>query len=72
MMGGPISWMQPLFRCRPHLSPSSLARAAALGLSTRAMLDRNEAYRLFAALCDIVVPGPPLTNVNDFWAFVVL
>ena len=54
------------------VSPSTLARAAALGLSPRAMLDRNDAYGFFAALGDLVVPGPTFTNVNDFRALLVL
>ena len=53
------------------VSPSTLARAAALGLSPRAMLDGNDAYGFFAALGDLVVPGPTFTNVNDFRAFLV-
>jgi len=54
------------------VSPSTLARAAALGLAPRAMLDRNDAYGFFAALSDLVVPGPTYTNVNDFRALLVL
>ena len=53
------------------VSPSTLARAAALGLSPRAMLDRNDAYGFFSALGDLVVPGPTFTNVNDFRALLV-
>jgi hydroxypyruvate reductase len=53
------------------VSPSTLARAAALGLSPRAMLDGNDAYGFFAALGDLVVPGPTFTNVNDFRALLV-
>jgi hydroxypyruvate reductase len=54
------------------VSPSTLSRAKALGLSPRAMLDRNDAYGFFAALGDLVVPGPTFTNVNDFRALLVL
>ena len=35
------------------------------------MLDGNDAYGFFAALGDLVVPGPTFTNVNDFRAFLV-
>ncbi len=52
-------------------TPSTLTRAAAYGLDPRALLDRNDAYSLFAALGDLVVTGPTLTNVNDFRAILV-
>ncbi|MEO5881869.1 MAG: MOFRL family protein, partial [Caldimonas sp.] len=55
-----------------YVAPDTLARAAALGLSPRALLDRNDAYAFFAALDDLVVPGPTFTNVNDFRAMLVL
>jgi hydroxypyruvate reductase len=35
------------------------------------MLERNDAYGFFAALGDLVVTGPTLTNVNDFRAILV-
>jgi len=53
------------------VAPDSLARAAALGLAPRARLDDNDAYSLFAALGDLVVTGPTLTNVNDFRAILI-
>ncbi len=53
------------------VAPDTLARAAALGLSARALLDRNDAYGFFNALGDLVVPGPTFTNVNDFRAMLV-
>jgi hydroxypyruvate reductase len=43
----------------------SLARARALGLSPAAHLARNDAYPFFAALSDLLRPGPTDTNVND-------
>lgn len=46
--------------------PDTLARAAALGLDPPGHLARNDAYGFFAALGDLVVTGPTLTNVNDF------
>lgn len=46
--------------------PDTLARAAAAGLDPAALLAANDAYRFFAALGDLVVTGPTLTNVNDF------
>lgn len=53
-------------------TPDTLARAAALGLKPQEFLDRNDAYSLFSALGDLVVPGPTFTNVNDFRALLVL
>ena len=54
------------------LYPDSLARAAACGISAQAALAHNDAYGFFAALGDLVLTGPTLTNVNDFRAVLVL
>ncbi len=51
--------------------PDTLARARAMGLDPAAFLADNDAYGFFAALGDLVVTGPTLTNVNDFRAIVV-
>ncbi|HYG86180.1 MAG TPA: glycerate kinase [Azospirillum sp.] len=53
------------------IGPETLARARAAGLDPQAMLGNNDAYGLFAALGDLVVTGPTLTNVNDFRALLV-
>ena len=53
------------------LFPDSLARAGALGISAKAALADNDGFGFFAALGDLVVTGPTLTNVNDFRAIVV-
>jgi hydroxypyruvate reductase len=53
------------------VGPDTLARARAAGLDARAMLADNDAYGFFAALGDLVVSGPTLTNVNDFRAILV-
>jgi glycerate-2-kinase len=53
------------------LHPDSLARAQALGLSARAMLDDNDGHGFFGALGDSVITGPTLTNVNDFRAILI-
>jgi hydroxypyruvate reductase len=53
-------------------APDSTARARALGLDPAKRLDDNDAYSLFAALDDLVVTGPTLTNVNDFRAILIL
>jgi hydroxypyruvate reductase len=54
------------------VAPDTLARAASLGVKATEMLDRNDAYRFFASLGDLVVTGPTFTNVNDFRALLVL
>ena len=53
------------------VTPDTLARARAAGLDPVACLAANDAYGLFAALGDLVVTGPTLTNVNDFRAVLV-
>jgi hydroxypyruvate reductase len=53
------------------IAPDTLARGAALGLAARDHLFRNDAYSYFAALGDLLVTGPTLTNVNDFRAILV-
>ena len=52
--------------------PDSLARASARGISAQEALTANNGYGFFAALGDLVVTGPTLTNVNDFRAVLVL
>ncbi|MBX3127619.1 MAG: glycerate kinase [Polyangiaceae bacterium] len=53
------------------LTPDTLDRARALGLDLARALDENDTYPLFAALGDLVMTGPTLTNVNDFRAILV-
>jgi len=53
------------------VTPDTLARARANGLDPRARLDDNDSYSLFAALGDLVVTGPTLTNVDDFRAILI-
>lgn len=53
------------------ISPNTLARAGASGISARDALDRNDSHNFFASLGDQVVTGPTLTNVNDFRAFLI-
>jgi len=43
----------------------TLERARRLGLDPLEHLDRNDAYPFFAALGDLIMTGPTLTNVND-------
>lgn len=42
-------------------------RAARLGLAPGAFLERNDSYSFFAALGDLLKPGPSGTNVNDLF-----
>jgi len=53
------------------IGPDTLARAKALGLDAKVYLADNDAYTYFAALDDLVISGPTLTNVNDFRAILV-
>ncbi len=43
----------------------TLNRGRTLGLNPVTFLQRNDAYPFFAALDDLLRPGPTLTNVND-------
>jgi hydroxypyruvate reductase len=52
--------------------PATGARARALGLDLKALLADNDAWSAFAALDDLVVTGPTLTNVNDFRAILIV
>lgn len=60
----------------PHagalLTPTSLARARALGLNPQALLDAHDSAAFFAPLGDLLSPGPSFTNVNDFRALLII
>jgi hydroxypyruvate reductase len=51
--------------------PDSLRRCRDKGLDAHAAQAANDSYRVFAALDDLVMTGPTLTNVNDFRAILV-
>jgi hydroxypyruvate reductase len=53
------------------ISPDTLTRAQSIGLSVRSSLDRHDCYNFFAAMGDLMVTGPTLTNVNDFRAVLI-
>ena len=53
------------------VAPDTIARAAALGISSRARLADNDGHGFFEALGDQVITGPTLTNVNDFRAILI-
>lgn len=46
-------------------SGETMERARKLGLDARQYLQRNDSYHFFAALDDLLKPGPTHTNVND-------
>ena len=50
------------------IGPGTLAKAAEVGRDAKAALINNDAHGFFGDLGDQVVPGPTLTNVNDFRA----
>lgn len=51
--------------------PTSLERIAQQGLNLHHHLDQNLSYDFFDRLGDLFVPGPTLTNVNDFRAIYI-
>ncbi len=51
--------------------PDTLQLAATQGVSAEAALARNDAHSFFASIDRQVVPGPTLTNVNDFRAILI-
>lgn len=53
------------------IGPTSLARAAALGLDPAAALAANDSGGFFDQLGDALVTGPTYTNVNDFRAIII-
>jgi hydroxypyruvate reductase len=53
------------------VTPDSLERARKAGHRVADHLAANDAYGFFAALDDVLVTGPTLTNVNDFRAVLV-
>ncbi|OYV33405.1 MAG: glycerate kinase [Rhodospirillales bacterium 20-64-7] len=53
------------------ISPDTLARARSAGLDPAAHLKAHDSYSLFAALNDLVITGPTLTNVNDIRAILI-
>jgi len=53
------------------IGPDTLARAQAKGLNAAAYLAAHDSYSFFAALDDLVITGPTLTNVNDIRALLI-
>lgn len=54
------------------IGPETLAAARTKGLDPIACLARNDSHSFFAAVGGQVIPGPTLTNVNDFRAILIL
>jgi hydroxypyruvate reductase len=54
------------------VTPDTLARAKATDIDFAAALARNDMYPVYAALGDLIVTGPTLTNVNDFRAILIV
>nr|WP_289847976.1 glycerate kinase [Octadecabacter sp. B2R22] len=52
--------------------PTTLALAEAMEISAEGALSNNNAHGFFEAIGAQVVPGPTLTNVNDFRAILVM
>jgi len=53
------------------VTPDTLARARAAGLTPRSVLTAHDSYSLFDAIGDLIRTGPTLTNVNDIRAILV-
>lgn len=53
------------------IGPDTLALARAAGVDPAAALARNDAHTFFGKIGRQVVPGPTLTNVNDFRAILI-
>ena len=53
------------------VTPDTLARGAARGLTARAFLSGHDSYSYFDALGDLIRTGPTLTNVNDIRAILI-
>ena len=53
------------------VTADTLKRARAAGLDVAGLVAGNDCYSLFAALDDLLVSGPTLTNVNDFRAILI-
>jgi hydroxypyruvate reductase len=53
------------------VSPATLHRAHALGLTPERYLANNDSYSFFDAVGTTVVTGPTFTNINDFRGMVI-
>lgn len=53
------------------IGPETLALAQAAGIDPAQALARNDAHTFFAKIDTQIIPGPTLTNVNDFRAILI-
>lgn len=53
------------------ITPTTLARARALGLNPAKLLANNDSFQFFEPLGDLLVTGPTDTNVNDLRAVLI-
>jgi len=53
------------------VTPDTLGRAEAAGIDARTILERNDSYRFFSGILDVIITGPTRTNVNDFRAIYI-
>ncbi|MEP3275830.1 MAG: glycerate kinase [Stappiaceae bacterium] len=53
------------------IGPDTLAKAKMARIDPEAMLANNDSHSFFEQIGDQVVPGPTLTNVNDFRAILI-
>jgi hydroxypyruvate reductase len=53
------------------LTPDTLNRALTAGVDARAKLAAHDSHGFFAAIGDLIVTGPTLTNVNDIRAILI-
>ena len=53
------------------VTPTTLARAVAAGISPAQCLRAHDSYTLFDTVGDLLRTGPTLTNVNDFRAILI-
>ena len=53
------------------IGPDTLQKAKTVGVDAAGALARNDAHTFFEKVGSQVVPGPTLTNVNDFRAILI-
>ena len=53
------------------ITPHTLSKAEQIGVSANSMLNSHYAYDFFAAIQQLLITGPTLTNINDFRAILV-
>jgi glycerate 2-kinase len=53
------------------IGPATLIKSKERGLDANDFLARNDSHSFFEALGDQIIPGPTLTNVNDFRAILI-